>query len=661
MPRLLRSAVSGCALSLFAMAGFSLAEPDWTTAEPASKPSAARKPIATRRTTSLPKRSAVQDAGPRNYYKELFSEADAAKTGSPATTPAETAKSPLTTKRLSKKPLPGAPIKTIPATAETETAPEANDSNRDDWATAPASSVVKTAAVEDETKSASHIEQVRVETRPRTSRVPVPPNRSRVTTVPAAANASPLAVVTPNVTTTASAVSSAISLEWVKKSEFNVGQECATELVVKNTGTSPVEQVAVDAVFQSPVRVSSVKPQPVETRDRLTWTFDTLAPGVEHRIALKLIPSRRGDLGLIAQVRLVGTAAATFRVEEPLLKVTLKGPAEVMLGEGATQMVVVSNPGSGTAHDVKLAAHASEGLEHARTKDETMEMEIGTIMPGESRTIRLPLTGVKGGSQTVSVTASSSSEVTSAASTEIKVISPTLSVSADGPALRYKGRNATFTVNVTNDGLVANNNVRVVQTVAEGFQFVGADHGGKFDPDLRTVSWFLGRLESDQSVKLNCELAAVGLGEFTQKITVASDAGARAETALDTKVDGASSLTMELIDLDDPVEIGVETAYEVRLKNTGTKAATNVELRCELPDGVQLLSAKAPTDAVAERQALMFKTLPQIAPGEETVFRVHVKGLRDGNERVKVLVSSDSLTEPLVQEEQTKFYSDKRR
>jgi hypothetical protein len=80
-----------------------------------------------------------------------------------------------------------------------------------------------------------------------------------------------------------------------------------------------------------------------------------------------------------------------------------------------------------------------------------------------------------------------------------------------------------------------------------------------------------------------------------------------------------------------------------------------------LPHGVQLINAKGATEPVAEKHLLKFKPLSQLAPGQESVFKVHVKGLSEGNQRIKARLSSDSLPEPLVQEEQTKFYSDTRR
>jgi uncharacterized membrane protein len=224
--------------------------------------------------------------------------------------------------------------------------------------------------------------------------------------------------------------------------------------------------------------------------------------------------------------------------------------------------------------------------------------------------------------------------------------------------LRYKGRNAKYTLTVTNDGSVANNNIRVSQVVSEGFKFVSADRSGKYDASTKSVQWFIGRLEPGQNAKVTCELNATALGDFAHTVAVLSDSGVRAEAKIETKVDGIASLTMELVDIDDPVETGVETMYEIRVKNEGSKPASGVSIACELPAGMELITAKAPVDAIVEGRQILFKSLDQVAPGSQAVFKIHVKGIEEGSHRMKVRMTGGGLTEPVVREEVTKVYSD---
>jgi uncharacterized repeat protein (TIGR01451 family) len=238
------------------------------------------------------------------------------------------------------------------------------------------------------------------------------------------------------------------------------------------------------------------------------------------------------------------------------------------------------------------------------------------------------------------------------------VIAPSLSLTASGPGLRYLGRTANYLVTVTNDGAAPTNNVRVIHKLPNGFEFVEADHGGKFDRSSQTVTWFLGRLGAGESLALNAKLSANALGDFVHQLVATSEHGANADAQVATRVDGTASLVLEIVDLDDPVEIARETAWEVRVRNDGSKAAENVSLVCELPRGVDFVTAKGASDFVTESGTVLFRPLPQLPPGKTALYRVHVRGVTPGNHRFRAKLASDSIQEPLTFEELTKFYQD---
>lgn len=552
------------------------------------------------------------------------------------------------------------------AAAPTASAPQAKAASAEQkssagapaWAQEPASdSAVKTAGhAESEARPTRQpIQQVRA-VRPTSA----PSNRQPVTAGGTTVSHGTTAKVSVAPTGAAADKSAPhVSVEWLKTSAINVGQECEVELVVRNVGDVLASDVEVTAFFPNTVRLTSAIPKPAEASDRVVWRFPRLAASEQHSLKVKLIPSTRGDLAASAQVRFTGAAVASFQVAEPLLKVALKAPSSVMIGDPIAQLITISNPGTGAAHDVKIEAILTDGLEHVRGK--RVEMEIGSLNPGETRTVRLGLAAIKGGKQSVSVTAVSSSELADAASNELEVVAPSLKIAVSGPGLRYKGRAAKYVVEVTNDGTVPNNNVRVSQVIAKGFSYVSADRGGKFDPSQNAVHWFLGRLEPGQTLAVNCELLATELGDFKHLVQVASDAGVRGDSSIDTKVEGASALSMEIVDLDDPVEVGTETAYEIRLKNDGSKAATDVAIRCDLAAGIELVNATGPTNGALSGHKLAFQPIAEIPAGGHVVYRVHVRSGAEGNHRLRVELTSSSMTEPLSLEESTKFYNDARK
>lgn len=628
---------------------------------------------------SLKKSPSAAEAQPKNYYKDLFGDEDAAPS------------------RASKKFVPSsAPPNTTPGdwaddsapdTASTRTSSEKRSMSKGDESSSDIKQVgaKSTAGAADKSKSNSKVvqavydkpagkktpvQQVRADGRPRSA----PPIQGIDEIIEAPAKHGPakehhVGIVHEESAATKSAKATAqtaqsepqtsqVTVEWMKRGEFNVGQECLVDLVVKNTGATAVSQVAVDAYFPTNVRLTDADPRPASATDRLTWNIEQMAPASEHKITVKMIPSRRGEIAANAQVRYTGSSAAAFAVHEPMLKVAVKSPSkEIMLGDPASQMITVTNPGTGTAHDVKVEAKLSDGLEHP-TREDHLVIDVGSVGPGETRTYRLGLTASKGGAQSISVVATSSCDASSSDSVEFNVIAPSLKIAVDGPSLRYKGRNAKYTVTVTNDGSLANNNVHVSQSMGEGFKFVSADHQGKFDSSVNRIDWFIGRMEPGESCQVTCELNSHQIGEFAHAVQVVSDSGVRADAKIDTRVDGIASLTMELADLDDPVETGAETAYEIRVKNDGSKAATGVVVACELPAGMDLISAKSPVDRIVEGRLLTFKPIDQIAPGEQVTFRIHMKVARDGSHRLRARLTGGGLQEPMLLEEVTRAYSD---
>jgi uncharacterized repeat protein (TIGR01451 family) len=482
-----------------------------------------------------------------------------------------------------------------------------------------------------------------------TSAKTLAPATNAKTVVPVAAAPAPVVATTNGPQPT-------VSLQWVARGDVNVGQECKCELIVKNTSGVAAKDVVVEAHFPSTVRLVHAEPFPAEAQEHLGWNFATLAAGESKSIEITMIPSQRGELATSANVRFTGSAATVLKVEEPQLKVALQGPQEVTVGESAAQTVTVTNPGTGVANDVVIEAIIPDGLEHAKGKK--VSMSVGSLSPGETRSVRLSLAAVGGGLHSLVVQARGAANLEHGVISKIKVIAPSLALAATGPSLRYVDRKAGYSFTVTNNGSAATNNVRVVESLPEGFEFVNADKGGKFDWSNKSVSWFVGRMEPGQSVQLALEAKPKQLGNFTHKVKAYAENGPAAESQVETKVDGTAELVMDIVDLDDPVEVGVETAYEIRVRNEGSKAAANVSIACELPQGVMLVEAQGPTSHVSEKGLLVFKGLKELAPQQTSTFTVRVKGKSAGHLRFQARLTSDASPEPIVAEELTKFYQD---
>ena len=447
-----------------------------------------------------------------------------------------------------------------------------------------------------------------------------------------------------------------IETRWTKQSDINVGQPCELMLTVKNSGEANASDVVVDVFFPRTVRLTAASPKPVAADASVVWEFPSLDAGEEREIHITMIPSQRGELIANANVRFSAAATTTLAVEEPMLKLVMQGPKEVMMGEPASHVVTVSNPGTGVAHNVTLEVTIPEGLEHPKGK--RLKMDLGSVNPGEQRSVRLSLTAVTGGSQVVGVIATSGTELRQTANAAVAVLAPSLNLAVTGPALRYVGRDARYSLNLVNDGQAVTNNVRAMYVVPKGFEYLYASRGGKFDEATRTVTWFVGSVSPKETIELSLKLKPIALGDFNHVARAVSEHGAVAEAKVATRIEGTASLVLEVLDLDDPVEIGRETAYEVRVRNEGSKEAQNVGLSFELPTGVKLINVKGPTQHIAESGLVVFKALPALEPGKTAIFQIHIRGADEGNHRVRARLTSDSIQEPLTVEELTRFYAD---
>jgi len=340
------------------------------------------------------------------------------------------------------------------------------------------------------------------------------------------------------------------------------------------------------------------------------------------------------------------------------LQIKTKVPEKGLVGEPFPVQFTISNPGDGVTENVKVRAILPEGLEHPR--GQAFEVDAGNLNPKESRTLQLSCLAKGQGPMkaSVSVVADGNLSVTEVASFEL--VLPRLDLVLNGPKLRFVDRPARYTMIVSNPGTAPAQQVVVNEILPAGFRFTSASNQGKFDEASRTVSWQIGDLPPGQTREVTVDLIPTIPGEHRVAAAVQSARGTRNESEIQTRVEGLSSAVLEVFNADNPVEVGADATYQIRLANTGTKVETNVELVCTLPAGVEYRDAKcsAGSRVRMEKNDVIFEPLPRLAPRGEIIYRVTVKGRVPGDVRFRARVWADGMTDAIVREETTKFYDD---
>jgi uncharacterized repeat protein (TIGR01451 family) len=450
----------------------------------------------------------------------------------------------------------------------------------------------------------------------------------------------------------------AVSLEWIGPPLARVGEPIVYQVLVKNICGTKVHHVSVHAVVPKGTAVSATEPKATSKDDLLVWELGTLEPRQESRLDIQLVPAGTGAVNCQAFVTFTGGSAARFEVREPKLTVKATAPAKAVVGDPATITLTIHNPGDATAERVKVQAVLSDGLQSLQ--GQKVEFQLDSLPARESRTVLIPCGAKVAGEQTCSAVVTAEPKLSAEDKATIEVQCPRLEVSVAGPGMRYLDRHAALAFKVSNPGSAAAEGVMLVDQIPQGFKIVNATEGGRHDFVARTVTWSLGKIEAGASKEVSLELVAVNPGEHKNLVSATAARGLHAEGELLTRVEGLPALLMDLIDVDDPVEVGADTSYEIRVTNTGTKTETNLQLTCTVPDKMEFRAAKcgAPINHHVEGREVLFDPLPKLAPRADVIYRVSVRGVEAGDLRFQARMKADGLTVPVLKEESTRVYGD---
>ncbi|MFO0967900.1 MAG: hypothetical protein U0793_20260 [Gemmataceae bacterium] len=239
-----------------------------------------------------------------------------------------------------------------------------------------------------------------------------------------------------------------------------------------------------------------------------------------------------------------------------------------------------------------------------------------------------------------------------------------LKVTVDGPAKGYLNRSARYFITVSNEGIGPAGNVLATFKLAAKAEFVKASDKGEHLESQ--VAWVLGDLPVGAKRTVVVEVKAKEPGELCHEAAARADGGISSGTvSFCTTFAGITALMLEMYDRDDPIPVGGDTAYPILIRNTGTGAATNLQLKAYIGDGLMLTRAKGPADhrlgeKTPKAQELVFEPIVSLEPGKELNFEVFVKGSKAGDARFRIELTADQLREggPVLETESTQVYAE---
>jgi uncharacterized repeat protein (TIGR01451 family) len=283
----------------------------------------------------------------------------------------------------------------------------------------------------------------------------------------------------------------------------------------------------------------------------------------------------------------------------------------------------------------------------------SVRVDVGTLAAGAAKQARFTAKAERTGSFTNRARATADGGLEATAECTTMVRQPVLEVDKSGPDMRYLGRPAEYSITVRNTGDIAAQQTVLTDDIPAGTQFMGASDGGQASGGQ--ISWNLGTIEPGGSRTVTMTLKPTQPGVVRNTATARAYCTEASDSA-QMNVEGIPAILLEVIDLDDPIEIGGMVTYVITVTNQGSAVGTNIKLVCTLPQQQSYSTAEGPTEASVDGQVVTFAALPSLQPKAKAAFRLTVKANDVGDVRFKVSMTTDQQTVPVEETESTNLY-----
>jgi len=425
------------------------------------------------------------------------------------------------------------------------------------------------------------------------------------------------------------------------------------KILVHNSGGAEAAGVKVYYPIPDGIEFVSSQPELKPVGPLLTWPVGGLPAGGNRELRVRVKPTKVQLMDHAATVTMMAGARTKMVVKQPKLKVELlASPAKVLKGQQVKFSVSVANPGTGVAHNVTAQVKLSPGLKHALGSN-TIEMDVGSIGPGQTVPLdELFADADAGGDQSCDVSVSSPDVAKDTdeahASKAVAVVEPKLKLTLAGHDKRITNTVAAYRLTVENPGTAPARHVRLSAYLPLGGRLY-VPKGAGFDSTKRILSW-PALLQLDPGEKRNFDFKVLmgGVGRYQVDADVHADGALLSDKgSLATHVTALAYLNFDVVERTQALDIGEETEFEIRVRNTGSKDATKLLISATISDNLEFVRTSG-TDKPAERDpkaptTLLFPTIDRLPPKGDLPLTITVRATKPGVANCKVSLMHDDL------------------
>lgn len=447
---------------------------------------------------------------------------------------------------------------------------------------------------------------------------------------------------------------SALLLEKTVPAEVQAGVPFSYQIKLVNQAPCEVRDVVVTDRVTSNFKESSSEPKPASVSAGIaTWKIAQLAPGESATINVSGASAEEGTVLTCASAIYTPVLCEGIKVVKANLQLVKTLPAAVSLCDPIPATFVVKNTGSSVLTMVKVSDILPTGLKTADGQG-SLSFDAGTLAPGESKEFKANLSAGSTGKfdNTANVTCAQNVKAESKAS--VVVTAPSLAIHCEAPEERFAGRPIEICFTVTNKGDRAAANTIVEAPLPAGTKFQSATAGGNLTAGK--IVWNVGSVAPNASTKVCATLVSAEPGSVAINGTAKAACSKDASSSCNIRVLGIPAVLLEVVDVEDPIEVGKNETYVVDVTNQGTAPATNVRLTFKLEDTQEFISGTGATAVSANGRTVTTSPLATLAPKAKATYRIVVKALKAGDIRFTTMLDTDQTTRPVQETESTNQY-----
>ncbi len=433
-----------------------------------------------------------------------------------------------------------------------------------------------------------------------------------------------------------------------------LGEPAKYAIRIEVVGEQGIEQVRVSETLPAGMDFVGAEPAPEKTPAGYNWVLGKMEKGAVKEIVLTVIP-RIADMPLWTNTKVIAypvLLAVPLQVGVPKLEIAKTGPtAPVERGDAANFVVTVKNTGTAPATDVVVTDTLSEGLSTG-TENAVLNYNLGTLNPGDSKTIEIATTAVAAGDRESTAQLTSKQLAPRYAKAKIHVVESKVAISQEGPATRFIFADADYAVRVRNIGTGMLTNVAVTEALPENVRVVSASDNGTVSE--KQVSWTIEKLAPGEEIVRKLTLSGTALGKVTNVASVT--AGRLTESvSLVTEWEGAPGVSTEIADDLDPVKVGDIVTYTVKITNQSGHKHLTGDAIVQFTAGMEPVEAGKDAKAVIEGQRIVIKNI-MLEPKVAVTLQVKAKATKAGAHNARLEFGAGFLPRTIVKEESTYVY-----